>query len=146
MTKAYGVSMLINSLIILLIPAVQIFVTIATLPSSGLQISLYVTLGICAAFIFLGYRFLARSVNALKGALTVCLPETVFKKSVFFVGFALLVLSATIHLVTLTLVGYLTLTNTDGVPAGMGSGLGLLVFILSAFFLGPTLKTHNNSL
>jgi hypothetical protein len=87
-----------------------------------------------------------RSVHALKGDLTVSSPETAFRKIIFFVGFSLLALSAVIHMATFTMIGYFAIIKAIGVPAGMGSGLGLLVFIVSIFLLGPTLKTHNTSL
>ena len=146
MTRIYGASLLINSLVILLLAAVQTYVAIGSALSYGPQLTLFVTLGISTLLGFLGYKFFQRSVCALKGTLSISSPATVFKKIVFYVGFTLLVLSAAIHLATITLIGYLAVTKTVGVPAGMGSGLGLVVFILSAFLLGPTLKTHNSSL
>jgi hypothetical protein len=146
MTKVYGFSLLINSLVILLMSVAQTYAAIAIMPSTGPQVSLFVTIGICAFLMFLGYRFIMRSVHALKGDLTVSSPETAFRKIIFFVGFSLLALSAVIHMATFTMIGYFAIIKAIGVPAGMGSGLGLLVFIVSIFLLGPTLKTHNTSL
>jgi hypothetical protein len=149
MRKVYGLALLINSIVLLLLLVAGSFAIVTDSQSASLPVNLpllFLPIGVGVWLLILGYRLLIRSVRVLKGSIPVFSPQAVFKKIIFSSGFALLVLSAVLHLADLTLMACSALMETGSFPVGTASGLGLVVFILSQLLLGPTLKTHDNSL
>lgn len=148
MTKVYGLALLINSIVLLLLSVAGTFAVVtdsqsASLPGNLFLLLLPIAVGVWVSI--LGYRLLIRSVRVLKGSIPVFSPQVVFKKIIFSIGFALLVLSAVFHLADLTLMACSVSMKTGSFSVGTASGVGLVVFILSQLLLGPTLKTRDNS-
>lgn len=138
--------MLVNSLVLLLISLFQGVAVFYSLTKGDYDKSIITGFVITAVIAYIGFKYIYRSVLAIKGTLEVFAKNSAFKQVMFFFGYILLVLSALIHLVTFSFMGYFALTRTSGIPSGMVTGLAILMFILSVILLGSSMKMHNNRL
>lgn len=87
-----------------------------------------------------------KSVSALKRGsdVVVLFPASSGKKVIYYLGSALLIISGIVAVYTVGLIAYLYITNTTGVPAGMGFAVVLVLYVVGQALKGLVQETHNN--
>jgi len=72
-------------------------------------------------------------------------PTTPGKKIIYQLGNFFLVLAIIAIVYTLSLIAYLMLTNSAGVPAGFGFAAAMILFVMGQGLKGLVQVTHNQS-
>lgn len=93
-------------------------------------------------FLFPIYLLFIRGKKIFTGHIIISEPRSSIKSLLFYSGGVLIIISLLILAYTVTLMIYLTVRNTSGVPAGIGIGFALMPFILGACLIECT---ANNS-
>jgi hypothetical protein len=148
-TRIYGISCFLNSLIILLMIGFPSYLVILGIIDGKFKIGNLVFFAIAAAFLIPTIKFLVESIHAIKGNMEISPKSEGVTKTLYSIGMFMVSASALVHIGTIIFVVYVFISGSAGGSigigsAGIGSAFGSLLFS-GYFLLKYTMQKHNNS-